>query len=379
MAEMGVGLVGYGFMGKVHSNAYRQVGRFFEVDPTPRMRAICGRDEEAVRQAAGSLGWEGYETDYHRLVERSDIELIDVSTPGSSHRDITLAALEAGKHVLCEKPLANTLEEAREMVEAAHRAGTVNMVNFNYRRVPAVAFAKQLIEEGSLGEIRHWRAVYLQNIALDPELPLIWRFRKEEAGSGALGDLGAHLVDLAHYLVGPIAGVVGTTKTFIEERPLEGGAEGTGEVTVDDATTFLASFENGAMGTFEATRLAPGRKNRNSFEINGSKGSVVFDLERMNELEVCFAEDAAEVGGFRTVLVTEPGHPYMEAWWPAGHIIGYEHTFTHAVKDLLDSIKAGESPMPTFEDGYRCQAVLDAVEKSKESGSWTEPALEAVM
>lgn len=378
MAEMGIGLVGYGFMGKVHSNAYRQVGRFFEVDPTPRMRAICGRDEAAVQRAADSLGWEGYETDYHRLVERSDIELVDVSTPGSSHRDIALAALEAGKHVLCEKPLANTLDEAREMVEAARRAGTVNMVNFNYRRVPAVAFAKRLVEEGRLGEIRHWRAVYLQNIALDPELPLIWRFRKEEAGSGALGDLGAHLVDLAHYLVGPIAGVVGTTKTFIQERPLEEEAEETGEVTVDDATTFLASFENGAMGTFEATRLAPGRKNRNSFEINGSKGSVIFDLERMNELEVCFAEDVAEVGGFRTVLVTEPEHPYMQAWWPAGHIIGYEHTFTHAVKDLLDGIKIGESPMPSFEDGYRCQAVLDAVEKSKDSGSWIQPALEAV-
>ena len=378
MAEIGVGLVGYGFMGKVHSNAYRQVGRFFEVDPIPRMRAICGRDEAAVSEAAANLGWEDYETDYHRLVERDDIELIDISTPGSSHRDIALAALEAGKHVLCEKPLANTLDEAREMVDAARRAGTVNMVNFNYRRVPAVAFARRLIEEGRLGEIRHWRAVYLQNIALDPELPLIWRFRKEEAGSGALGDLGAHLVDLAHYLVGPISGVVGTTKTFIRERPLEGEAEETGEVTVDDATTFLARFENGAMGTFEATRLAPGRKNRNSFEINGSKGSVVFDLERMNELEVCFADDVAEVGGNRTVLVTEPEHPYMEAWWPPGHIIGYEHTFTHAVKDLLDGIRAGESPMPTFEDGYRCQAVLDAVEKSKESGSWTEPALEAV-
>ena len=316
MAEIGVGLVGYGFMGKVHSNAYRQVGRFFEVDPAPVMRAICGRDEAAVSEAATDLGWEDYETDYHRLVERDDIELVDISTPGSSHRDIALAALEAGKHVLCEKPLANTLDEAREMVDAARRAGTVNMVNFNYRRVPAVAFAKRLIEEGRLGEIRHWRAVYLQNIALDPDLPLIWRFRKEEAGSGALGDLGAHLVDLAHYLVGPISGVVGTTKTFIEERPLEGEAGEMGEVTVDDATAFLASFENGAMGTFEATRLAPGRKNRNSFEINGSKGSVVFDLERMNELEVCFADDATEVGEAAPYWLRSPSTPI---WRPGGH------------------------------------------------------------
>ncbi|MGF1472979.1 MAG: Gfo/Idh/MocA family protein [Rubrobacteraceae bacterium] len=378
MAEVGVGLVGYGFMGQVHSNAYRQIGRFFEVDPVPRMRAICGRDAAAVRQAAHSLGWEGYETDYRQLVGRSDIGLVDVATPGSSHHGIAVAALEAGKHVLCEKPLANTLDEAREMVEAARRAGTVNMVNFNYRRVPAVAFAKRLIEEGRIGEIRHWRAVYLQDLALDPELPLVWRFRKEEAGSGALGDLGAHLVDLAHYLVGTIASVVGTTKTFIGERPLEDGVEEMGEVTVDDATTFLASFENGATGIFEATRLAPGSKNRNAFEINGSEGSIAFDLERMNELEVYFAGDAAEVGGFRTVLVTEPEHPYLKAWWPAGHTVGYEHTFIHAVKDLLDGIRAGESPVPTFEDGYRCQAVLDAVERSEESGSWTRPAVEAV-
>ena len=386
MAEVGVGLVGYKFMGQTHSNAYRQVGRFFDVDPVPRMHAICGRDEAAVKEAADSLGWEGYETDYHRLVEREDIDLIDVSTPGNTHYGIVLAALEAGKHVLCEKPLANTLDEAREMLEAARAAGTVNMVNFNYRRAPAVAFARRLIEEGRLGEIRHWRAVYLQDFILDPEFPLIWRFKKEAAGSGALGDLGAHIVDLAHFLVGSITEVVGTAETFIKERPLEEastglsgtGAAETGEVTVDDAAAFLARFENGAIGTFEATRLAPGRKNHNRFEVNGSKGSLIFNLERMNELEVCFADDPAEVGGFRTVMVTEPEHPYAGAWWPPGHIIGYEHTFTHAVKDLMDGIREGKNPAPTFEDGYRCQAILDAVERSLESKRWTEPALEAV-
>jgi predicted dehydrogenase len=371
--EIGVGLVGYKFMGRAHSNAYRQVGRFFDLDLPPRMRAICGRDEASVKDAAASLGWESYETDYRRLLERDDIELVDVATPGNTHHEMAIAALEAGKHVLCEKPLANTLQEAREMLDAAQAAGTVNMVCFNYRRAPAVQLAKRLIDEGRLGEIRHWRAAYLQDFILDPGMPLIWRFRREVAGSGALGDIGAHIIDLAHFLVGPIAEVVGTTETFIRERPLEESG-GTGEVTVDDAAAFLARFENGATGNFEATRLAAGRKNHNSFEVNGSNGSLVFDLERMNELQTYFEDDAPDVKGFRTVLVTEPDHSYMAAWWPPGHIIGYEHTFTHTIKDLLDGIAAGKSPAPTFEDGYRCQAVLDAVERSVESGTWTQPA-----
>ena len=373
VGEIGVGLVGYKFMGRAHSNAYRQVGRFFDLELSPRMRAICGRDEAAVRDAAASLGWEGYETDYRRLLERDDIGLVDVATPGNTHHEIAIAALEVGKHVLCEKPLANTLREAREMLDAARAAGTVNMVCFNYRRAPAVQLAKKLIDEGRLGEVRHWRAAYLQDFILDPELPLIWRFRREIAGSGALGDIGAHLIDLAHFLVGPIREVVGTTETFIGERSLE-EASGMGRVSVDDAAAFLARFENGAMGTFEATRLASGRKNHNSFEINGSKGSLAFDLERMNELEVYLEDDAPEVRGFRTVLVTEPDHPYMGGWWPPGHIIGYEHTFTHTVKDLFDGIAEGKSPAPTFEDGYRCQAVLEAVERSVESATWTRPA-----
>jgi predicted dehydrogenase len=374
--EIGVGLVGYKFMGRAHSNAYRQVGRFFDLELSPRMRAICGREEEAVRSAAATLGWEGYETDYRRLLERDDIDLVDISTPSNTHHEIAIAALEAGKHVLCEKPLANTLDEAHEMLEAARRAGKINIVCFNYRRAPAVQLAKKLLEEGRLGEIRHWRAVYLQDWILDPDFPLAWRLRKEIAGSGALGDLGAHLVDLAHFLVGPIEKVVGTSETFIKERPLEEapGSSKMGKVTVDDAAAFLVRFENGAMGTFEVTRLAPGRKNHNSFEINGSKGSLIFDLERMNELQVYVVDDPPEARGFRTVMVTEPEHPYMEAWWPPGHIIGYEHTFVHTVKDLLEGIAAGKNPPPTFEDGYRCQAVLDAVEQSLESGTWTEPA-----
>jgi predicted dehydrogenase len=248
------------------------------------------------------------------------------------------------------------------------------MVCHNYRRVPAVQLAKRLIDDGRLGEIRHWRAVYLQDWLLDPQFPLTWRLQKETAGSGPFADIGSHLVDLAHLLVGPITEVTGVAETFIKERPLEGtdGAE-MGRVTVNDAAAFLARFECGAIGTFEATPLVPGRKAKESFEINGSKGSIVFDLERMNELRVYFADDEPEASGFRTILVTEPEHPYMEAWWPPGHIIGYEHTFVHTVRDLLDGIKTGNSPAPTFEDGYRCQAVLDAVEQSVERRGWVSP------
>jgi predicted dehydrogenase len=371
MSEIGVGLVGYKFMGRTHSNAYRQVARFFDVDPVPKMRVLCGRNESAVKVAADALGWEGYETDYGRMLERDDIGLVDVSTPGHTHRELAIAALEAGKHVLCEKPLANTLREAREMLEAARRAGTANMVCHNYRRVPAVQLAKRLVEEGRLGEIRHWRAVYLQDWLLNPQFPINWRLKKETAGSGSLGDIGSHIVDLAHFLVGNITEVMGATETFIKERPLdeEDGAE-TGQVTVDDWAAFLARFENGAVGSFEATRLAPGRKAYESFEVNGSNGSLIFNLERMNELQVYFADDPAEGLGFRTVLVTEPEHPYMQAWWPPGHIIGYEHTFVHTVRDLMEGIATGESPAPTFEDGYRCQAVLEAVERSVESREW---------
>jgi predicted dehydrogenase len=386
--EIGVGLVGYKFMGRAHSNAYRQVAHFFDVDPVPRMAAICGRDEAGVREATEDLGWESYETDYRKLIARDDVELVDVVTPGNTHREIVLAALEAGKHVLCEKPLANNLAEAREMVTAARNAGTVNMVCFNYRRAPAVQLARKLVEEGRLGEIRHWRATYLQDFIMDPSFPLIWRLKKEVSGSGALGDIGAHIIDLAQFVVGPISEVTGMTQTFIKERPLEEPSEGgglsasggteTGEVTVDDAAAFLARFENGAIGTFEATRFAAGRRNQNSFEVNGSKGSVAFDLERMNELEVFFTEDEADVQGFRTVNVTEPDHPYTGAWWPPGHILGYEHTFVHTMKDLMDGLKADESPAPTFEDGFRCQAVLDAVESSATSGVWTKPRTEGI-
>jgi predicted dehydrogenase len=384
MAEIGVGMVGYKFMGRTHSNAYRQVAHFFGVDPKPRMVAVCGRDEAGVKAAAEQLGWEGYETDYHKLVTRNDIQLVDVASTGNTHYEVVMAALAAGKHVYCEKPLANSLDQAREMLATAKQAGVINFINFNYRRVPAVAFAKRLIEEGKIGEIRHWRAVYLQDWINDPEFPLVWRLQKELAGSGALGDIAAHITDLALYLVGPIAEVSGSLSTFIKERPLETASAGgagleaaasseRGQVTVDDAAMFIARFEDGVTGTFEVTRLAPGRRNYNSFEVNGSKGSITFNLEKMNELNVFFTDDPAGLQGFRTINVTEGAHPYAGAWWPAGHILGYEHTFTHAVKDLLDGIASGQNPLPSFEDGYRCQAVLDAVERSSASGAWEKP------
>lgn len=378
-----VGLVGYKFMGRAHSNAYRQVAHFFpDVALRPVMKALCGRDEDAVQQAAEQFGWEQVETDWRALAARDDIGLIDVSTPGESHAEIAIAAAEHGKHVFCEKPLANTLAEARQMRDAVARAGVVGMVNFNYRRVPAVQLARQLIDDGRIGQIYHWRAVYLQDWIMDPNFPLVWRLNKEAAGAGALGDLGAHIVDLARMLVGEVAALTGLTTTFIKRRPVQaattgglGAAAGTemGEVTVDDAALFLTRFENGAVGSFESTRFAKGRANYNSFEINGSKGSIVFDLHRMNELNVFFEDDPPEVRGFRNILVTDGAHKYIGAWWPAGHIIGWEHTFTHGVYDLLNGIAAGSAPAPTFEDGLRCQAILDAVERSAGSGGWVEP------
>jgi predicted dehydrogenase len=381
---IGVGLVGYKFMGKSHSNAYRQVSAFFpELPLHPVMKAICGRDEAAVKQAAEQMGWQGYETDWRKLVARQDIGLVDISTPGDTHAPIAIEAAQSGKHIFCEKPLANTLAEARQMLDAVNRNKVVGMVNFNYRRVPAVQLAKDLIDSGRLGTIYHWRAVYLQDWIMDPNFPLVWRLQKDVAGAGTLGDLGAHIIDLARMLVGEITDVTGLTETFIKQRPVlaasDAGLGATagqemGEVTVDDAALFLTRFANGAVGTFEVTRFAKGRANYNSFEINGSKGSLRFNLERMNELEVLLEDDMPDVAGFRNVLVTNGGaHKYVGAWWPAGHIIGWEHTFTHGVLDLLNGIVVGKSPQPTFEDGLRCQAVLDAVEKSAGSRQWVQP------
>ena len=382
--EINVGLVGYSFMGKSHSHAYRNVARFFDSGAVPVMKAICGRNKEAVSAAAKTFGWESYETSWKRLIERDDIDLVDISTPGDTHRDIAVAAAKAGKHVFCEKPLANSLAEAREMLDAVQKAKVNHMVAFNYRRVPAVVLARQLIDEGKIGKIFHWRAVYLQDWIIDPNFPLVWRMERKRAGSGPHGDLNAHIIDLAHYLVGDISEVVGVDATFIKERPLPEAIDGSlgakssrgrkkmGRVTVDDTTLFLARFSKGAIGSFEATRFAAGRRNHNRFEINGSKGSLAFNLEKMNELQYYSRDDESHVQGFREILVNEGSHPYISAWWPPGHIIGWEHTFIHEVHDLLTAISKGKSVHPDFKDGTRCQAVLEAVTLSARQGRWVK-------
>jgi predicted dehydrogenase len=374
---LGIGMVGYAFMGRAHSQAWRNVASFFELPLSPRMAAICGRDQAAVAAAATRLGWPAWETDWKRLVQRDDVDLVDVCTPGSSHAEISIAALEAGRHVLCEKPLANTVDEARAMAAAAERVATGGvraMVGFNFRRVPAVALARQLVAAGRLGPIRHVRAAYLASHALDPELPLAWRHQASEAGSGALGDLGAHAVDLAQHLAGDrIAGVSALTETFVRERPLPGGGGARGPVTVDDAALFIARFGGGALGSFEATRLAAGHTEGLAVELNGELGSVVWELGALNELRLFDATEEPATQGFRRIQVTRAGHPYAGAWWPDGHSIGYEHTFTHEVRDLLQAIADGRDPEPTFADGLQVQEVLDAVQRSAASGAgWTE-------
>jgi predicted dehydrogenase len=370
MHKLNVALIGYQFMGRAHSNAYRQVTPFMSPPRVPRMKVLCGRTPEAVEAAAARLGWEEAATDWRQVVCRDDVDLVDVSTPGDSHAEIAIAAAEAGKAVFCEKPLANTVADAEAMLAAVEKAGVVHMLCHNYRRVPAVVLARKMIESGDLGDVYHYRGTYLQDWILDPALPLLWRFRKERAGSGALGDIGSHSIDLARFLVGEIVEVCGELATFIEERPLVDDPTRKGKVTVDDAAAAVVRFDNGALGTIEGTRVAAGRKNYNRFEINGSKGSLAFDLERMNELEVCLQSDPAASRGFRRILVTEGEHPYVGSWWPPGHILGYEHTFTHTVYDLLVGIDQGRSPRPDFEDGVRNQRVLEAWERSAMSRRW---------
>ena len=374
---VGVGMVGYAFMGRAHSLAWHAVTRAFDVPARPRLAAICGRDKAATERAAGQLGWASAETDWRALIERDDVDLVDIAAPGDLHAPIAIAALRAGKHVLCEKPLANTLAEAQAMKEAADAAypgGARAMVGFNYRRVPALALARKVVEQGRIGTLRHVRAVYLQDWLADPKAPMTWRMQAERAGSGALGDLGAHLVDLVRYLTGDeITGVSALASTFVGERPYADGS-GTGTVTVDDAVVFTARLASGALASFEATRYAAGHKNGLRIELNGSAGSLAFDLERLNELEFLDGlldnADQAGLSGFRRVLVTEPDHPYLTAWWPPGHTLGWEHSFTHQAADLLTAIAEGGQPRPSFADGMAVQRVLDAVARSAATGQW---------
>ncbi|MFF9350492.1 Gfo/Idh/MocA family protein [Streptomyces sp. NPDC014734] len=384
---LGVGMVGYAFMGAAHSQGWRTAGHVFELPMNPALTAICGRDAAAVEKAAARYGWASAETDWRALVARDDVHVVDICTPGDSHAEIAIAALDAGKHVLCEKPLANTVAEAEAMAEAAERAaarGQVAMVGFNYRRVPAIAYARKLIAEGRLGTLRHVRAAYLQDWLVDPSAPLTWRLRRERAGSGALGDLGAHIVDLAQYLAGePLVGVSAVSRTFVTRRPLPAGpsaglagaadADEHGTVTVDDATLFTGRLASGALASFETTRMAAGRKNALRLEINGERGSLAFDLERLNELSFHDHTEPATTAGFRRVLVTEAQHPYLEAWWPPGHALGYEHTFVHQARDLVRTIAEGTVPAPSFADGLQVQRVLAAVEESAGKNSVHTP------
>ena len=383
MSSVRVGMVGYKFMGKAHSNAYRSVPMFFPKVTKPEMAVICGRDEAAVREAQEQFGWQESETDWKELVQREDIDLIDINAPSNAHKEIAMAAAKAGKHIFCEKPLALSLTDSRDMLAAAEAAGIKHMIGFNYRFSPAVQLAKELISSGRLGKIYHFRATFLQDWILDPEFPLVWRLQKEIAGSGSHGDLGAHLIDMARFLVGEFKEVVGMSETFIKERPIASAMTGLtatkgnedtekGPVTVDDATLFLARFENGTIGSFEATRFAAGHRSTNSFEVNGSKGSVRFDFERMNELDVYFTSDEEDVQGFRRVLATDQAHKYAEAWWPAGHPIGFDQTFTHEMVEFMNAIEENRQPVPNFSDGVVCQAVLEAVEKSVQERRWVE-------
>jgi predicted dehydrogenase len=376
---LGVGMVGYAFMGAAHSQGWRTAPHVFDLPLQPAMTALCGREAAAVRAAAQRLGWAATETDWHALIDRDDVHLVDVCAPGDLHAEVAIAALEAGKHVLCEKPLANTLAEAEAMAAAAGRAasrGVRSMTGFNYRRVPALALARQLVAAGRIGQVRHVRASYLQDWLVDPAFPLTWRLRRERAGSGALGDLGAHIVDLAQYLTSDlITGVSAVTATFVGERPLPEAAAGaprSGPVTVDDAAVFTARLRSGALASFEATRFATGRKNQLRIELNGDRGSLAFDLERLNELQFCDRGDDPVEAGFRRILVTEAGHPYLSGWWPPGHVLGWEHTFTHQVRDLVAAIATATDPAPSFQDGLQVQRVLAAVEQSAaREASWT--------
>lgn len=378
---LNVGVIGTGFMGRAHSNAYRKLGNFFSTETQPVLKAVCALEPEDQLQAyANQWGYESYETDWRRLVERKDIDHIDICTPNNTHREIALAAAAAGKSMICEKPLAMSVAEAEEMCQAVEKAGVANMVSFNYRRVPAISLAKQLVDEGRIGRAFHYRATYLQDWTISKDVPqggdALWRLDVKTAGSGVTGDLLAHSIDTAEWLNGPIQSVVAKTETFVKERI----HQETGEVQpvgIDDACMFLAVFANGSMGTFESTRYARGRKNYNTFEFNGESGSVFFDLEDPQYLDYFRYADPGtgkkiedHLTGWKRIHVTNSEHPYMDKWWVPGCTIGYEHTFVHSLADFLQGIDTGKPAQPDFRCGLRTQKVCDAVLDSAQRGQW---------
>jgi|SRR5579859_68986 len=373
-----VAMIGYKFMGKAHSNAFSRVTQFFDPKAQPVMAVVCGRNAAGAQALADKFGWQEVTTDWKETVNRPDIDLVDVCAIGNLHMPIVLEAAKAGKMIICEKPLANTLKEAKTMLAAVKKAKVLHSLIFNYRYVPAVSLAQQMIKAGKLGRIFHWRSVYLQDWIVDPKFPLVWRLDKKVSGSGALGDIAAHSIDMARFLVGDIAEITGLTETFIKERPVMTSVDGLvakagkgkGKVTVDDTAMFLARFKNGVVGTFEATRFATGRKNFNGWEINGEKGSLAFNFEDMNRLQYYDHTAPSRERGFKNIMVTEGDHPYAGHWWPPGHIIGYEHSFVHQIYETLNAFAEGKSPVPNFEDGVKCQEVLDAVELSAKTRKW---------
>ncbi|MDL2206976.1 Gfo/Idh/MocA family oxidoreductase [Eubacteriales bacterium OttesenSCG-928-N13] len=382
MKTLNFGIVGYKFMGKAHSNALSRLPMFFETDMAIRKKALCGRDKEWAEQAAQTLGWDEVETDWRKLVARDDIDVIDITAPSNFHKEIALGAAQHGKHIFCEKPLALNLADAREMLDAANAAGVKHQIGFNYRFAPALVLAKQLIDQGKLGKIFHFRGSFLQDWIIDPEFPKVWRLDKKVCGSGSLGDLGAHVIDAARYLVGDMKTVTGMSKTFVKERPVvermtglsgKAAADAPREaVDVDDATSFVCEFENGALGLFEATRFAQGHKNDMSLEVNGEKGSIRFEFERMNELHYFSASDEPGEQGWRLIQVSEGIHPYWSHWWPTGHVIGFPETFCHQLYEFVQSIEQDKPCVPSFEDGVKCAQIMEAVDLSIDRRAWVD-------
>jgi len=383
--SLSVGMIGYRFMGKAHSNAWRQASHFFPLKAEIRMHTLCGREAAGVKAARRELGWENASTSWKDLVANPEIDIVDINTPNESHAEIAIAAARAGKHVLCEKPLAMTVAQCKSMLEAAKKNRVVNMVCHNYRRIPAIAQAKKMISDGALGNLYHYHARYAQDWIVDPDFPLVWRLQKGISGSGTHGDINAHIIDLGRYLVGEFKEVCGLMHTFIKQRPtMDAAAKGKGlggkagkrmgKVTVDDTAICIGRFKNGAIANLEATRFALGRKNHIAIEINGSKGSLAFDFEDMNRLKFFDNSRPDDRQGFSDILVTQPNgiHPYVGAWWPPGHILGYEHTFVHTIADFVNACVARKSVQPTFEDGLRNQQVLEAVEKSAKTRHWVK-------
>jgi len=376
--EIGIGMLGYAFMGKAHSNAYKKISYIFWPPPAiPKLVAICGRDEPRVSEAARRYGYAKYYLDWRKLVHDPDVQLFDNGAPTNLHAEPSIEAAEHGKHVICEKPLARTAREAKPMVEAVRRAHVKHMVGFNYRFIPAIQLARKLIQDGTLGKILHFHGRYLQEWIMDPSFPIVWRLRKEITGFGTLGDIGSHVVDMAHYLVGDLSNVTAITRTFIEERPLDNDPTKRGKVDVEDAVESIVEFENGAIGHISATRFAAGRKNFQHIEIYGENGSILFNLEKLNELQVHLKNHDIKdlASSYHDTLVTESYHPYWENWWPHGHIIGWEHTTIHEIYHFINAIMNDIPVAPlgaTFEDGYKCSVVLDAMVESAKTGRRTK-------